>query len=99
MTLPIDQVINNKWFELYESYTKENNLSIETTIQPPSLQQQSQDQSQMINIGTDIPLLQELINSQSNPQQLTKELKNLLLKFYWSGFDLGYDSNKPSKSN
>lgn len=36
----------------------------------------------------------QLIDNQPNSEQLTAELKSLLLKYYWSGFDLGYETDK-----
>lgn len=96
----IDHVINNQWFELYESYSKENNLTIDESIKPPqssSLSSLSNNQLQSspeINVGVEIPHLQQLIDNQPNSEQLSAELKSLLLKYYWSGFDLGYETDK-----
>lgn len=96
----IDHVINSQWFELYESYTKENNLTIDESIKPPqssSLSSLSNNQLQSspeINVGVEIPHLQQLIDNQPNSEQLSAELKSLLLKYYWSGFDLGYETDK-----
>lgn len=96
----IDHVINSQWFELYESYSKENNLTIDESIKPPqssSLSSLSNNQLQSspeINVGVEIPHLQQLIDNQPNSEQLSAELKSLLLKYYWSGFDLGYETDK-----
>lgn len=93
----IDHVINSQWFELYESYSKENNLTIDESIKPPQSSSLSNNQLQSspeINVGVEIPHLQQLIDNQPNSEQLTAELKSLLLKYYWSGFDLGYETDK-----
>lgn len=93
----IDHVINSQWFELYESYSKENNLTIDESIKPPQSSSLSNNQLQSspeINVGVEIPHLQQLIDNQPNSEQLSAELKSLLLKYYWSGFDLGYETDK-----
>ncbi|KAI5967511.1 hypothetical protein KGF57_000351 [Candida theae] len=65
-----------------------------------SQQQQKEQQSQLlhqsqsitpgegIDISLDAPNLVQLIEFQENGQDLTKELKNLLIKYYWAGFEL-----------
>ncbi|RCK57375.1 hypothetical protein Cantr_06734 [Candida viswanathii] len=69
-----------------------NSNELDEAIKPPQLQPPEQE----IDVGSDIPLLQKLINEQPNADQLTQELKNALLKYYWSGFDLGYETQKSS---
>ncbi|EMG50144.1 hypothetical protein G210_4838, partial [Candida maltosa Xu316] len=83
INMAIDELIKNKWYESYTSYCETHNLPVDETITKPDA---------TIDITSDIPLLSDLINNQPNSQQLTQELKSALLKFYWSGFELGYES-------
>lgn len=39
------------------------------------------------------PSLEKLIAGQSNNKELQKELKSLVMKWYWNGYYQGFDDN------
>ncbi|CAD1813480.1 hypothetical protein FOB58_005361 [Candida parapsilosis] len=75
----------------------EKKQKLESTISKQQQQQQQQLKLQRsqaviaddaIDISQDAPHLVRLIESQETTEELTKELKNLLIKYYWAGFEL-----------
>ncbi|EEQ46591.1 conserved hypothetical protein [Candida albicans WO-1] len=110
-SMTIDQLIESKWYEAYESYSINHNLPIDKTIKSslPSITQEQQQQQQQqqqeqvptqtpeIDLTNDIPNIIKLINKQSNVKELSTELTNVLLKYYWAGFDTGYECCNSNK--
>ncbi|CAL1197899.1 unnamed protein product [Candida parapsilosis] len=71
----IDNEVNLEWFNSYQQQLK--------------LQRsQAVIADDAIDISQDAPHLVRLIESQETTEELTKELKNLLIKYYWAGFEL-----------
>ena len=98
--MTIDQLIESKWYESYESYSINHNLPIDNTIKPSlSSTPQQQQTTPEIDLNNDIPNIIQLINNQSNVEELSTELTNVLLKYYWAGFDTGYECSNPNKNS
>ncbi|KAI5952124.1 hypothetical protein CANMA_005111 [Candida margitis] len=85
------------------AYTKLKNIApderilqkkqkLDSSISEHKQQQQQQSQqsppNDSIDISQDAPILSTLIQYQRNSEELTQELKNLLIKYYWAGFEL-----------
>lgn len=52
------------------------------------------NQDQVVRI--DAPLLEELMEQQSNKDELRDELKNLIMRWYWNGYYQGYEAGNKS---
>lgn len=44
-------------------------------------------------LSIEAPILEKLIASQSNSEELQKELKELVIKWYWNGYYQGFNDN------
>lgn len=97
----IDNEVNLAWFDSYISYTKFKNITPDERILEKKQKQESTINKQQllqhnkpttpndsIDISKDAPNIVRLVESQGNSEELTQELKNILIKYYWAGFQL-----------
>lgn len=83
----IDELINTKWNELYNSYVHmKNPEATASTISIP------------INLSQDIPNLLRLIESNEHTEILQQELKQIIMKYYWIGFLNGNEQEQKKLS-
>ncbi|CCG24436.1 hypothetical protein CORT_0F02110 [Candida orthopsilosis Co 90-125] len=105
----IDNEVNLAWFDSYISYTKLQSITPDERILEKKQKQESttnKRQSLQHNkpttpndsndISKDAPNIVRLVESQGNSEELTQELKNILIKYYWAGFEL---HNKLEEAN
>ncbi|KAI5963186.1 uncharacterized protein KGF55_002978 [Candida pseudojiufengensis] len=92
----LDDEINDAWNELYDTYVEENKLKKDKEVlklrKDQELQKQQIDKDK-IDISSDVPQLNKLIEAQTSDhqKQLTEELKTILIKYFWAGFQLNKD--------
>ncbi|KAI3403064.2 hypothetical protein KGF56_004124 [Candida oxycetoniae] len=90
----MDKEISLGWHELYDFYVKQKNLIPDDKViaQYDLLKAKVQNDHHRVEeivLDKDIPKLSVLIESSSEKEELEKELKRLVIKYYWSGFTLG----------
>ncbi|CAI5760537.1 unnamed protein product [Candida verbasci] len=85
----MDETIDKIWLKNYEKYCLENGLNAEEIVKKERI---IGDNQFNIDIGKEIPKLNGLIQNQNNKYELQNELKQLIMKFYWAGYQLRKDS-------
>lgn len=50
--------------------------------------------NQVQQISVEAPGLEKIIAEQPNSEELQKELKDLVMKWYWNGYYQGFDDNE-----
>lgn len=105
----IDNEVNLAWFDSYISYTKLKSITPDERILEKKQKQESTTNKRQLlqhnkpttlndsnDIIKDAPNIVRLVESQGNSEELTQELKNILIKYYWAGFEL---HNKLEEAN
>lgn len=105
----IDNEVNLAWFDSYISYTKLKSITPDERILEKKQKQESTTNKRQLlqhnkpttlndsnDISKDAPNIVRLVESQGNSEELTQELKNILIKYYWAGFEL---HNKLEEAN
>ncbi|CAK9440066.1 uncharacterized protein LODBEIA_P41660 [Lodderomyces beijingensis] len=89
----LDNEASRSWHKLYKSYAESNNLASDPHVEAEyqavaNTPSDHASEVREMDLADEIPLLSELIESTPNCEELKSELKSLLAKYYWAGYEL-----------